>query len=151
MKITSSYPSSDTCQWFLFNIYNINLYSLISHANDQKHHLSAAICWNLTREKYAPAPPRVSSSEWVPSSKTHSPPITDILAAFWTVESRWATTTQVLPTIVLLSALWTSLSDSLSGALVALSSCSIAGSLTLLMQGIFCACPPEICTPLSPL
>mmetsp|Transcript_29759 Transcript_29759/g.68528 ORF Transcript_29759/g.68528 Transcript_29759/m.68528 type:complete len:94 (-) Transcript_29759:1646-1927(-) len=79
--------------------------------------------------------------------------MTTILSAFFTVDSRWATTMKVWPFNAsnLLSASWTIPSDSASNADVASSSMRMVGCMmTARAMATRCFCPPLSCVPLSP-
>ncbi len=77
---------------------------------------------------------------------------TEIVLAFWIVESRWATTIVVRPTMIWSSASCTIFSEWASRALVASSKRRIAGFFRMARaMAIRCFWPPESCTPRSPV
>ena len=63
------------------------------------------IFWLWTNPAYAPC---LASSSWcVPFSNTCPSSITKMMSAFWMVESRWAMTIHVRPSLALSRASWT--------------------------------------------
>mmetsp|Transcript_9271 Transcript_9271/g.18898 ORF Transcript_9271/g.18898 Transcript_9271/m.18898 type:complete len:179 (+) Transcript_9271:2940-3476(+) len=80
------------------------------------------------------------------------PDTTAIISAFLTVESRWATTMVVRPTLARSRASWTSRSLRASRADVASSRSKIDGRRTrALAMAILCFCPPDSIAPRSPM
>ncbi|KVI05652.1 Protein of unknown function DUF1602, partial [Cynara cardunculus var. scolymus] len=99
----------------------------------------------------AAASAAIGRSECDPCSATFPFSITAMESDFCMVDSRCATTTQVLPTIIFSNASCTRFSDALSSALVASSNRRIAGFLSIARaSATLCFWPPDSCTPLSP-
>mmetsp|Transcript_73984 Transcript_73984/g.173690 ORF Transcript_73984/g.173690 Transcript_73984/m.173690 type:complete len:97 (-) Transcript_73984:1525-1815(-) len=91
------------------------------------------------------------SSSWVPCSTILPLYTTAMMSALRMVLRRWATTTQVRPTIRRSRASCTSFSLSASNELVASSRSKILGSLSKARaMAIRCFCPPLSMTPRSP-
>ena len=108
-------------------------------SSDSPTGLSVARSRSCEKTRLAYAPPRASSSLWVPCSMRLPWDITQMLCAFWMVESLWAMVIVVRFVLTLSSACCTILSALGSNALVASSSSRIGGlEMMLLAMAIRC-------------